>query len=112
MRQADPVEVRVPQKRFQGDGGRHFAGTDEGGHHLINAAMDGLVKMVGLQKVRNAVKGIIIDNDRAKKRLFGLKILRLQTRRDLVGTGRAGRKIFDEGHGFGIFDSDQDVADV
>jgi hypothetical protein len=47
------------------------------------------LEMFGLEEVRNAVKGVVVDQDRAQKRLLGLDVGRgLAKQRALFRAGR------------------------
>ena len=44
---------------------RELAGADEGGRILVDAAMNLLEEMPGIEKIRDLVEGLVIDEDRA-----------------------------------------------
>ena len=64
-----------------------LAGADQGGRHLVDAGMDGFEEMLGRQEGRNAVAGLVVDQDGAQKRLFGLQIMGRGAEALGVGTG-------------------------
>ena len=64
------------EERLQRDRRGVLAGLDQLGHDLEKAAMQGLEKVVRLQKARNAVKGFVVDQNRAKQCLLGLDVVR------------------------------------
>ena len=57
--------------------------------------------MLGLEEIRDAVEGVVIDEDRAKQRLFRLDIMRRQPECGLGAAREAGSfgEIFDAGIG-------------
>lgn len=63
------------QEGFQCDRRRHLAHTDELGRHLIDLAVQRLVEMAGLEEVRDAVEGVVVDEDGAEQRLLGLDVV-------------------------------------
>ena len=46
------------------------------------------VEMFGAQEIRDAVEGVVVDENRAQQRLFGLDIVRGETVRCLFGRVR------------------------
>ena len=64
------------EERLQRDRRGVLASLDQLGHNLEKAAMKGLEKVVRLQKARNAVEQLVIDQDRAKQCLLGLDVVR------------------------------------
>ena len=64
------------EERLQRDRRGVLADLDQLGHDLEKAAMQGLEEVVGLQKARNAVKGFVVDQNRAKQCLLGLDVVR------------------------------------
>ena len=59
---------------------RELAEPDELGAGLEDAPMQLLAKMLWLQKVRDAVEGVVVDEERAEQRLLGLDIVRRDAR--------------------------------
>ena len=64
------------EERLERDGGGPLAAQDELCRRLIDAGVERVVEMAGLQKIRDTVDGLVIDQDRAEKGLFRLKIMR------------------------------------
>ena len=59
------------------DGRGKLARADERRGRLIDARMHAFAeKWVGFEKGRNPVAGLVVDEDRAQKSLFGLEIVR------------------------------------
>ena len=50
--------------------------------------MNWLEEVLGFEKVRNPVERVVVDEDRAEKRLFGLDIMRGAAKRRCSGFGR------------------------
>jgi hypothetical protein len=63
------------QEGFYGHRVGHLAHADELGRDLVYLAVQRLVKMAGFEEVRDAVEGVIVDQDRAEQRLFGLDVV-------------------------------------
>ena len=54
----------------------HLAHADEFGRDLEDLAVQRLVEMRRLQEIRDAVEGVVVDEDRAEQRLLGLDVVR------------------------------------
>ena len=76
LRDGDAAEIVVAEKRLQGDRRRHLAGLDEAGRHLVDAPVQLLEEMHRLEEVRDAVIGVVVDEDRPEKRLLGVDVVR------------------------------------
>ncbi len=55
---------------------RRLAHADDFGRHLEDLPVQRLVEMLGLEKVRHAIEGIVVDKDRAQQSLFGFDVVR------------------------------------
>ena len=66
----------ILEERFDGDGRRNFSCVNERRQRFINACVQRIVKMPRLQKAGNAVQALVVDQDRAQERLFGLQVVR------------------------------------
>ena len=62
---------------------RQLVGADKSAGQLVNALMDRLEEMLRLEEVGDAVERLVIDEDGAEQRLFGLDIVRRRTERRL-----------------------------
>ncbi len=89
LRHADAAEVVLAEERLQRDRRRELAGADQRAGDLVDAAMDLLDEMLGLEKVGDAVEGVVVDQDRAEQRLFGFDVER---RSAIGGFGSVGRR--------------------
>jgi hypothetical protein len=76
LRHGHVGQQRIRQVPLDGDGVGRLTSAHELRANLIDLAMDGLVEMVRLEKIRDAVKRFVIDEDSAQKGLFRLDILR------------------------------------
>jgi hypothetical protein len=57
-------------------------------------------KMLGLQEIRDAVKSVVVDQDRAEQGLLGLDILRRRAAQGFSGAGfEPTRELLDGRHG-------------
>src|SRR5262249_49173892 len=63
------------QEGLERDWSRELAGADQLARDLENALMDRLEEMFGLEKIRHAIKCLVIDEDRPKERLLGLDVV-------------------------------------
>ncbi len=57
---------------------------------IENAPVKFLGEMLGLEEIGDAVEGVVVDEDRAKQRLFRLDIMRRQPER---GIGALARRV-------------------
>ncbi len=64
------------QERLQRHRIGDLAHSDQFTRDLEDLAVQRLVEMLRLQEVRDPVKGIVVDEDRAEQRLFRLDIVR------------------------------------
>ena len=74
-RQAGDVEI-ARQERLQRHRGRELVGADQSAGELENALMDRLEEMLRLEEVGDPVERLVVDQDGAEQRLFGLDIVR------------------------------------
>ena len=90
-RQSADVDV-ARQKGLQRHRRRELVGTDRSAGQLENALMDRLEEMLRLEEIGDAVKRLVIDEDRPEQCLLGLDIVRRGTerrfRRRLLACGR------------------------
>ena len=70
----DPAEIVFAEERLQRDRRGEFSRADQRARDLVDAAMDFLDEMLGLQEVGDAVPGVVVDQDRAEQRLLGLDV--------------------------------------
>ncbi len=73
---------------LEGDGARQLAGADQFRGDVIDAGVDGLEEMVGLEKGRHPVAGVVVDQNGAEQRLFRLEIVRGHAVGILFAAGR------------------------
>jgi hypothetical protein len=66
----------VFQEGLQGDRRRQRVLLDPGGGNLEDALVDGVEEMLGLYQRGQAVKDIVVGEDRAKELLLGLDVVR------------------------------------
>ncbi|MCY1519416.1 hypothetical protein D9M68_541660 [compost metagenome] len=64
------------EEGLDGDGVRGLAHADDVTGNLEDLAVQRLVQMHGLQEVRDAIEGVVVDEDRAEQSLFGFKVVR------------------------------------
>ena len=88
LRNGDAAEIVIAKVRLQRDRRGELAGADQRSRDLIDAAMNFLDEMLDLQKIRDAVIGVVVDEDRAEQRLLGFDI---RGRNAIGGFGRLGR---------------------
>ena len=50
-------------------------------HDLVDLAMDRLVEMLGAEEVRDAIEGLVVDQNRAEQRLLRLDVMRREPER-------------------------------
>ena len=97
-RQATNIDVGV-EERLERDRSGQFTGADQVTRELVNLLVNRLKEMRRLQKIRNPIEGLIVDQDSAKQRLFRLDIVRSGTvERSRFCDLLAGCRI-SEGHG-------------
>jgi hypothetical protein len=71
---ADDVEI-PRHEGLQRDRRRQFSGADEAGRELENALMDRLEEVLRFKEIGDAVERLVVDEDRAEQRLFGLNVV-------------------------------------
>ena len=76
LRHGQPAEIGVRQETLERDRRRDLAGADQRAHHVVDAPVNIFGEMLRLQKIRNAVKGLVVDQDRAQQRRLRLDIMR------------------------------------
>ena len=90
------------QEGLQRHRGRDLAHPDQAAGGLVDGLMDRLVEVFRLQKVRHAVEGVVVDQDRAQQALFRLDIVRCAAKRGGSGIGRELEDVrISQGHGRG-----------
>ena len=67
------------KERFERDRRGELSGPDQVTRELIDLLMDGLEEMRRLEKIRNAVKRLVVDQDSAQQSLFRLDVMRSGT---------------------------------
>ena len=75
LRDRDAAEILVAQEGLHGDRGRDLAGLDQARRDLVDAPVQGLEEVRRLEEVRDAVIGVVVDEDRAQQRLLGLDVV-------------------------------------
>ena len=73
--QSGDIEVGR-QEGFERDRRPELSGADQFGGQLENALVNRLEEMFGLEKIRHAIKCLVIDEDRPKQRLLRLDVVR------------------------------------
>jgi hypothetical protein len=77
LRRRQPGDVRVRrQKGLQGHRRRDLAGADQPGRDFEDLLVDRFKEVPRLEEVRHPVEGLVVDQDRAKQRLFRLDVVR------------------------------------
>jgi hypothetical protein len=77
LRQRFSAEIEVGrQEGLERDGRCEFADAHQLADDLVDLLMDRLVEMLGLEKIRNTIERLIVDEDGAEQRLFGVEIVR------------------------------------
>ena len=76
LRHGDAAEVMLAEEGLERDRRRQLAGPDQRSRDLENAAMNLLDEMLAPEEVRDAVERVVVDEDRAEQRLFGLEVVR------------------------------------
>ena len=82
-RETPDVDAGV-EERLERDRRGELSGADQIARELIDLLMDWLEEVRRLEKIRNPIKGLVVDQDSAQQRLFRLDIVR-------SGTDRAGQ---------------------
>ena len=86
LRHGDAAKIMLAEKGLQGDRRGELSGADQLRGDIENPPVQFLRKMFGSEKIGDPVEGVIVDEDRAKQRLFRLDIVR---REPEVGSGLA-----------------------
>ena len=84
---------------FQRDRRGELADADEGRGRFVDAGMDGFEEMIGQEEGRDAVAGLVVHQDGAKKRLFRLKVLGRGAEGIVWTVGFDGAEVCLSGHG-------------
>ena len=88
------------QEGLQRDGSGDLAHPDQAAGGLVDGLVDRLEEVLRLQKVRNPVERVVVDQDRAQQALFRLDIVR---RAPIGRSSRVGSELEDvrisQGHG-------------
>jgi hypothetical protein len=74
LRDGDAAQVLIAQEGLHGDRRRDLAGLDQARGHLVDAPVQVLDEVRGLEEVRDPVIGVVVDQDRAQERLFGVDV--------------------------------------
>ncbi len=69
-----PPRSCSPRKVFSVIGEASLPGADQRAGDLVDAAVNLLDEMLGCEEIRDAVVGVVVDQDGAEQRLFGLDI--------------------------------------
>src|SRR5271163_568182 len=80
---------------------RQLAGPDQRSRDLEDAAMNFLDEVLASEEIRDAVERVIVDQDRAEQRLFGLEVVRRRAIGALLRQRLALGELFDRRHGCG-----------
>ncbi len=76
--EAPDVDAGI-EEGLERDRRRELSGADQVTRELIDLLMDRLEEMRRLEKIRNAVKSFVVDQDSAQQRLFRLDVMRSGT---------------------------------
>src|SRR5208282_3177804 len=87
------------EEGLERDRRRQLARADQRSGDLENAAMNLFDEMLAPEEIRDAIERVVVDEDRAQERLFGLEIVRRRTVRALLTL--ALRELLDCRHGEG-----------
>ena len=89
---------------LQRDRGRDLAHPDQAAGGLVDGLMDRLEEVLRLQKIRDPVERVVVDQNRAQQALFRLDIVRCAP---IGRSSRVGRELehvrISQGHGLGVF---------
>ena len=99
MRHRDAADIVLAEKGLQRHRRRELARADQGSRDLEDAAMNLLDEMLASEKIRDAVEGVVVDEDRAEQRLLGVEIVRRRAIGALRGGDRRCGELFDRRHG-------------
>lgn len=78
------------QEGLQRDRGRNLAHPDQAAGSLVDGLMDGFEEMLCLEKVRDPIERVVVDQDRAQQALFCLDVVRCTA---IGRTGPVGREL-------------------
>ena len=92
LRDGDAAEIVFAEKGLERDRRGELAGADQLRRDIVDAAVQFIGKMLRLEKIRYAVEGVVVDENRAEKRLFGLDIMRRHAEARIAGAGLRGRR--------------------
>ena len=97
----DAAEVVLAEEGLERDRRRDLAGADQRAGDLVDAAVDLLDEVLGLEEIGDAVEGVVVDQDRAEQGLLGLDVERRAAIGALarIGGGEPAGEIFDSRHG-------------
>ena len=97
----DAAEVVLAEEGLERDRRGDLAGADQRAGDLVDAAVDLLDEVLGLEEIGDAVEGVVVDQDRAEQRLLGLDVERRAAIGALarIGGGEPAGEIFDSRHG-------------
>src|ERR1700734_2094855 len=101
LRHSDAAEIMLAKEGLERHRRRQLAGTDQRSRDLEDAAMNFLDEMLASEEIRDAVERVIVDQDRAEQRLFGLEVVRRRAIGALLRLRLALRELFDRRHGCG-----------
>ncbi len=76
LRHGDPAKIMFAEEGLQRDRRRQLARADQRSGDLENAAVNFFDEMLAPEEIRDAVERVVVDEDRAEERLFGLEIVR------------------------------------
>ena len=99
LRHGDAAKVMIAEERLERHRRRQLAGPDQRSRDLEYAAMNFLDEVLAPQEVRDAVERVIVDEDRAEQRLFGLEVVRRRAIGAILRLCLALGKLFDRRHG-------------
>ena len=99
LRHADSADVVLPQESLERDRRGELAHANHRAGDLVDAAMNLLDEMLAPEKVRHAVEGVVVDQDRAEQRLFGLEIVGRRAIGALFRCGLSLRELLNGRHG-------------
>jgi hypothetical protein len=101
LRNRDAAEILVAEKGLERDRRRDLAGLDEGRRDLVDAPVQILEEVRGLEEVRDPVIGVVVDQNRTEQGLLGIDVVRrypilrlrgLQAGNQGIGSHRALRR--------------------
>src|SRR5271154_3066584 len=101
LRHSDAAEIMLAKEGLERHRRRQLAGPDQRSRDLEDAAMNFLDEMLASEEVRDAVERVIVDQDRAEQRLFGLEVVRRRAIGALLRQRLALGELFDRRHGCG-----------